>query len=92
MLYRATHLLDGGTNAVYEQRGNVVNVCIGAQSYCDVVIESYDPSVQYEGLMQYTNLRQEDGVTYITLTKPQDIDRTVTYADGQFLVQGCAER
>ena len=84
MLYRATHLLDGGTNAVYQQRGNVVNLCIGAQSYCDVVIENYDSSVQYEGLMQYTNLRQEDGVTYITLTNPQEIDRTVTYADGQF--------
>ena len=85
MLYRATHLLDAGTNAVYEQRSNVVNVCIGAQSYCDVVIESYDPSVQYEGLMQYTNLRQENGVTYITLTKQQDINRTVSYANGQFV-------
>lgn len=84
MLYRATHLLDGGTNAVYQQRGNVVNLCIGAQSYCDVVIENYDSSVQYEGLMQYTNLRQEGGVTYITLTNSQEIDRTVTYEDGQF--------
>lgn len=84
MLYRATHLLDGGTNAVYEQRGNVVNICIGAQSYCDVVIENYDAGVQYQGLMQYTNLRQEDGVTYITLTNRQEINRTVSYANGQF--------
>nr|WP_297275180.1 S-layer homology domain-containing protein [uncultured Agathobaculum sp.] len=84
MLYRATHLLDGGTNAVYEQRGNVVNICIGAQSYCDVVIENYDAGVQYQGLMQYTNLRQEGGVTYITLTNRQEINRTVSYANGQF--------
>lgn len=84
MLYRATHLLDAGTNAVYEQRGNVVNICIGAQNYCDVVIENYDSSVKYQGLMQYTNLRQEDGVTYITLTKQQEINRTVSYANGQF--------
>lgn len=84
MLYRATHLLDAGTNAVYEQRSNVVNVCIGAQSYCDVVIENYDASVKYEGLMQYTSLRQENGVIYITLTNRQQIDRTVVYEDGQF--------
>ena len=37
--------------------------------------------------MQYTNLRQEDGVTYITLTNPQKIDRTMTYVDGQFTFQ-----
>lgn len=84
MLYRATHLLSGGVNAVYEQRGNVVNLCIGAQSYCDVVIENYDPGVRYQGLMQYTSLRQQNGVTYITLTNRQEINRTVSYADGQF--------
>lgn len=84
MLYRATHLLDAGVNAVYQQRGNVVNVCIGAQSFCDVVIENYDASMQYEGLMRYTNLRQENGVVYITLTEKQPINQTVTYADGQF--------
>lgn len=84
MLYRATHLLSGGVNAVYQERNNVVNVCIGAQSYCDVVIENYDANVQYEGLMQYTSLRQENGVIYIRLGKNQLINRSVSYADGQF--------
>lgn len=84
MLYRATHLDNGSAGATYQDKSNVVNVCIGAQSYCDVVIENYDSTVKYEGLMRYTNLRQSGGVTYITLAGNRKIDRTVTYAGGQF--------
>ena len=35
-------------------------------------------------LMRYTSLRQENGVTYITLSYNQEIDRTVTYQNGVF--------
>ena len=84
MLYRATHLESTGTGAVYEDKSNVVNVCIGAQSYCDVVIENYDSATKYTGLMGYTSLRQSGGVTYITLTGSRKNDQTVTYAGGQF--------
>lgn len=87
MLYRSTHLLDAGVSAVYEERSNIVNVCIGAQSYCDVVIENYDASMEYEGLMQYYNLRQENGVTYITLGERQQINCTTSYEDGQFTIR-----
>ena len=84
MLYRATHLTAQDDGAVYQNRGDIVNVCIGAQHYCDVVIENYDPAVHYGELMQYTGLRQENGVTYITLGRNQEIDRTLTYRDGVF--------
>ena len=43
MLYRATHLTVQGSGAVYQSRGDLVNLCIGTQNYCDVVIENYDP-------------------------------------------------
>ena len=62
----------------------MVNICIGAQTYCDVVIENYNPSVRYDGLMRYSGLRQENGVTYITLESSQQINRTVTYQGGIF--------
>ena len=84
MLYRATHMTEQEGGAVYEQRDDVVNVCIGAQQYCDVVIENFDPAVHYGELMRYTSLRQENGVTYITLSYNQEIDRTVTYQNGVF--------
>ena len=34
--------------------------------------------------MRYSSLRQENGVTYITLEQNQEIDRTVTYQNGVF--------
>ena len=47
MLYRALHLTENGGSggAVYHERKDTVNLCIGAQSYSDVVIENYDSSV-----------------------------------------------
>ena len=86
MLYRATHLQSTGTGAVYENRKDMVTVCVGAQSYCDVVIENYDAATTYQGLVQYTDLRQENGATYITVMNKQQINCTTTYADGQFTV------
>ena len=65
MLYRATHLTVQGRGAVYQSRGDLVNLCIGTQNYCDVVIENYDPSVTYTGLMGYTDFRRVGGVTYV---------------------------
>ena len=84
MLYRATHVTEQSGAAVYRDRDDVVNICIGAQTYCDVVIENYNPSVRYDGLMRYSGLRQENGVTYITLESSQQINRTVTYQGGIF--------
>ena len=84
MLYRAIHLTEQSGRAAYVARDDIVNVCIGAQSYCDVVIENYDPSVYYGELMRYSNLRQENGVTYITLESNQEINRSVTYQNGMF--------
>ena len=84
MLYRATHMTAQAGGAVYQNREDVVNVCIGARQYCDVVIENFDPTVHYGELMRYTSLRQENGVTYITLAYNQEIDRTATYQNGVF--------
>lgn len=76
MLYRATHMIRQDSGVFYEKRSDVVNVCIGAQVYRDVVIENYDPSRYYGELMRYSKLRQSGGVTYITLEENQPIDRT----------------
>ena len=90
MLYRATHLEERAGGAVYTARGDRVNICIGAQSYCDVIIENYDPSVQYSDLMRYTGLRQENGVMYVTLEEKQPINATGSYLAGQFYVDDAA--
>ena len=84
MLYRATHLTVQGSGAVYQSRGDLINLCIGTQNYCDVVIENYDPSVTYTGLMEYTDFRRVGGVTYVSLSGKRAIDRTVTYTNGVF--------
>ena len=84
MLYRATHLTVQGRGAVYQSRGDLVNLCIGTQNYCDVVIENYDPSVTYTGLMEYTDFRRVGGVSYVSLSGKRAIDRTVTYTNGVF--------
>lgn len=84
MLYRATHLTVQGSGAVYQSRGDLVNLCIGTQNYCDVVIENYDPSVTYTGLMEYTDFQRIGGVTYVSLSGKRAIDRTVTYTNGVF--------
>ena len=56
MLYRALHLTENGGSggAVYHERKDTVNLCIGAQSYSDVVIENYDPAAAYEVLVQWS--------------------------------------
>ena len=83
MLYRITHLDQHVDGAYYMARNDLVNICIGAQSYCDVVIENYSPAVRYGELMRYSSLRQENGVMYITLEESQPINRTGTYTAGQ---------
>ena len=60
----------------------MINLCVGAQVYADVVIENYDPSKYYGELMRYTKLRQAGGTTYVTLEENQPIDRTGTYSAG----------
>ncbi|MDY3617424.1 S-layer homology domain-containing protein [Agathobaculum sp.] len=82
MLYRATHLTEQDSGTFYEKRGDVINLCVGAQVYADVVIENYDPSKYYGELMRYTKLRQAGGTTYVTLEENQPIDRTGTYSSG----------
>ena len=84
MLYRATHLTVQSSGAVYQSRCDLVNLCIGTQNYCDVVIENYDPSVTYTGLMEYTDFQRIGGVTYVSLSGKRAIDRTVTYTNGVF--------
>nr|WP_297172870.1 S-layer homology domain-containing protein [uncultured Agathobaculum sp.] len=84
MLYRAVYMVEQGGSAVYVNRDDVVNLCIGAQQYCNVVIENYNPAMHYGELMRYSGLRQQNGVTYITLESNQAIDRTVTYQNGMF--------
>lgn len=84
MLYRATHLTARSSGAVYQNRGDLVNICIGTQNYCDVVIENYDPSVKYTGLMRYTDFHRENGTTYVSLSGKRSIDQTVIYSNGVF--------
>ncbi len=86
MLYRAMHLTENGVGAIYEKRGDTANVCIGAQIYSDVVIENYNPEVSYGELMRYTNIRQEDGVTYITLEENQAIDHKASVSEGRLVL------
>ena len=82
MLYRATHLTVRGSGAVYQSRGDLVNLCIGTQNYCDVVIENYDPSVTYTGLMGIPDFDESAALPYVSLSGKRAIDRTVTYTNG----------
>ena len=85
MLYRANRMDERTDGSIgYEGRGDLVNVCIGSQQYCDVIVENYDPAMHYGELMRYSGLRQQGGITYITLEYNQEIDRTVTYENGMF--------
>ena len=84
MLYRATHLTAGSGGAAYKNRGDLVNICIGTQNYCDVVIENYDASTTYSGLMRYTDFHRANGVTYVTLGEKRAIDQTASYVNGVF--------
>lgn len=84
MLYRATHLTARSGGAAYQNRSDIVNICIGTQNYCDVVIENYNAAVQYTGLMAYTDFRRENGVSYVTLGAKRSIDRTAAYVNGVF--------
>ncbi len=86
MLYRATRLTDNNGVAAFEKRGDIANVCIGAQIYSDAVIENYNPEITYGGLMRYSSIRQEDGVTYITLEESQSIDHKASVAEGRLIL------
>lgn len=90
MLYRALHLTQNGGSggAVYHERKDTVSLCIGAQSYSDVVIENYAPSVTYEGLVQYSGLRREGSTMYITIEGTHAIDREASYKNGEFTFNG----
>lgn len=65
-----------------------MSLCIGAQSYSDVVIENYAPSVTYEGLVQYSGLRREGSTMYITIEGTHAIDREASYKNGEFTFNG----
>ena len=93
MLYRALHLTENGGSggAVYHERKDTVNLCIGAQSYSDVVIENYDPSVIYEGLVQYSGLHQDGSTMYVSIDGAHAIDRTAEYKNGTFTFDTDAE-
>ena len=84
MLYRAAHLATWGSSQVYEPRKDIVNLCVGAKTYCDVVISNYDASVHYGELMRYSGLQEQNGMMTVTLEANQPIDRTVVYQDGMF--------
>lgn len=75
MLYRALHLSTDGSSPIYKKRGDIINLCVGAQVYADVVIENYDPYAKYGELMQYTKMRQENGTIYVTFAGNQPINR-----------------
>ena len=93
MLYRALHLTENGGSggAVYHERKDTVNLCIGAQSYSDVVIENYDPSVTYEGLVQYSGLHQDGSTMYVSIDGAHAIDRTAEYKNGTFTFDTATE-
>ncbi len=91
MLYRATHLTEGDDGSKYVERGDVMNVCIGANIYSDVVIENYNPDTVYSELMRYTDIHQENGVTYITLEESQSIDHRASISEGQIVLDGAEE-
>ncbi len=86
MLYRATHLTDNNGIAVFEKRSDIANVCIGAQIYSDAVIENYSPEKNYSELMCYTDIRQDDGVTYIMLEENQSIDHKASVSEGRLIL------
>lgn len=88
MLYRALHLEKNGERLMYTKRDDIVNVCIGAYTYSDVVIENYRPGGRYRDLMRYSKLRQENGKMYITLEENQVINQTGTYENGQITIGG----
>lgn len=88
MLYRAMHIEKDAGKIAYVKRDNIVNICVGAHTYSDVVIENYRPGTRYRELMRYSKLRQENGVMYITLEENQSINQTGVYEAGQFTVGG----
>ncbi len=88
MLYRATHMTEQNGSASYQKRSDMVNICVGAQSYCDVIIANYDPAVRYSELMRYSRLWRQNGETYITLKENQPINREGVYSAGQLTLSG----
>jgi len=91
MLYRATHLTTTNGIAEFVKRGDIANVCIGAQIYSDAVIENYDSNVTYNELMRYTNIRQENGVIYITLEGQQPINHKASVSEGRLILDDTSE-
>lgn len=86
MLYRAMHLTEKDGVSFYQARQDIANICIGAQIYSDVIIENYDPKIQYNHLVRYSNLHQKNGTTYITLEEKQQIDRRASYGKEQLVL------
>lgn len=74
MLYRATHLSETKTGAVYENRPDIVNVCIGEQIYGDVLIENYDAAISYTGLFLLMSSQETQGSISVKLGEGRAFD------------------
>lgn len=88
MLYRALQLEQGSTGAVYRERDDIVNLCVGSTIYSHVVITNMDPDQLYVGLFQCNSLRRTDNGYEVTLGDHRDLDQEIAWSDGDLLVNG----
>lgn len=87
MLYRATHLSQTENGAVYENRADIVNICIGEQVYGDVLIENYDTAQTYKGLFLLSANKEAEGSISVRLGEARSLDSKVQVGNGYIIVK-----
>lgn len=87
MLYRATHLSQTENGAMYENRADIVNICIGEQVYGDVLIENYDMAQTYKGLFLLSDSKDTEGSISVRLGEARAFDGKAQVGDGHIIVK-----
>lgn len=87
LLYRALHLQSESSGAVYKNRQDIVNLCLGERFYTDVIVENYSSEIQY-GLMECIQFRNTKEGYFVRLGNSQTIDATATYENDILKVNG----
>ena len=88
MLYRALMIEAGADGAHYVAHPERVNVCIGDRIYSGAVIEDFDPSRTYGGLMELRDFAQDETGYTVRLGAAQPIDKQIAWDGSTLRVNG----
>lgn len=92
LLYRALMVEDDENGQPhYKAHPQRINLCIGEKVYSGAIVENYDETKTYSGLVAYTDFQQDQEGYHVVVGDSAVIDQQIEYTDGVLTVNGKKE-